>query len=1358
MPPKRKPASGGSAKSAKKSNTASAAPDEASVKKSGAAPTVQEILSDRLTQLANEYWAPGSEAKTKGVFKAEVVDQIFKDELTGDAKFVAHRVVLLEFSCYLENYLWPNFDAASSTHQFMMSMVLMLNVKFKEGVPAWECFEKRPADFAAFVGRVLKMSSDGANVMTTGEKTSYVMFLINCFQSLENAAVRGSFLKLVSLPLWHNLSPGRLALELKTYPNLRRHWDHLLAKGQQAADSQEVEVAFLPNLITDFLQLVEGCDVADTSMILYLERFLELLIDLLSQLPTRRFLNLVIIDMHVVERCSLAALCAKPEGKLFNQLLEMLVFYVRFEINDQTGKPLTSKDMSEKHYSKMSVLQRVCFKHFGETLRDFSLSSIGSISSRSVLAAHLSRLSEEDLGALCDRLRLKSEGSADASKELLREILVTNYETRESQLDSMNMLPLYPNEEVLWDADLVPLGHYSGETVLALPKLNLQFLTFHDYLLRSFNLYRLESAYEIREDMVDAIKRVAGRKEAGGKTVFTGWARMATPIEGCRVTEVKKPEIGEIKPAEVRAEISFNVSQYSGHIKKEWDEFREHDIVFLVTIASPSHDTSSGIAGYQALQQQRGNAKSAGRGEEDCSFPERYGVLSVRGAEVVELVDEAGVALNDAGGRPEMRQAGPAGDNRTLKVLLDPAQYQKDMADGADVYDSVNLIIRRSAKENNFKSVLETIRDLMNTSAVGEAVPAWLHDVFLGYGDPASASFGRVGGEHGTLDFKDTFLNADHARSCFADKEVVFVDEEGKALKDKHPPLPYRCTFEKQDGKEKVLFCPYTLPNPGPYPQDQPRRNGVRFTPVQTQAIRAGLNPGLTMVVGPPGTGKTDVAVQIISNLYANFPEQRTILVTHSNQALNDLFQKLIERDIDEGHMLRLGAGEKDLKTDKDFSKWGRVNYALARRLELLGEVERLAVSIGESKDNGVNCETAEHFDLNHFQSRVEKFELDISKAPKQPAFVGALFPFKDFFATSGTVIFGGEDYDKDLDMAQGCFRHVRKVFEELQSLRAFELLRSQGQRADYLLTKQAKIIAMTCTHAALVRSRLVKLGFKFENIVMEESAQILEIETFIPMLLQNFDSVEGCRLKRVVLIGDHHQLPPVVKNMAFQKYGHLDQSLFARFVRLGTPTIELNQQGRARSAMAALYSWRYKNLGDLPAIGTSEAYIAANAGLAHTFQLINVEDFQGKGEMTPTPHFFQNLGEAEYAVALFQYMRLLGYPANKITILSTYNGQKHLIRDILKQVDSCPVNCFCIRLIYFDFAALCTVPFLWLAGQGDNSGPIPGSAKRLHYLVVGSHAQHRAFERRSPSGRSYVSCKVGPVHIWPQVVVRKLL
>ena len=98
---------------------------------------------------------------------------------------------------------------------------------------------------------------------------------------------------------------------------------------------------------------------------------------------------------------------------------------------------------------------------------------------------------------------------------------------------------------------------------------------------------------------------------------------------------------------------------------------------------------------------------------------------------------------------------------------------------------------------------------------------------------------------------------------------------------------------------------------------------------------------------------------------------------------------------------------------------------------------------------------------------------------------------------------------------------------------------------------KEAKIIAMTCTHAALKRKELVELGFKFDNILMEESAQILEIETFIPLLLQNPEDGFN-RLKRWIMIGDHHQLPPVIKNQAFQKYSNMEQSLFTRFVRLG--------------------------------------------------------------------------------------------------------------------------------------------------------------------------------------------------------------
>lgn len=103
------------------------------------------------------------------------------------------------------------------------------------------------------------------------------------------------------------------------------------------------------------------------------------------------------------------------------------------------------------------------------------------------------------------------------------------------------------------------------------------------------------------------------------------------------------------------------------------------------------------------------------------------------------------------------------------------------------------------------------------------------------------------------------------------------------------------------------------------------------------------------------------------------------------------------------------------------------------------------------------------------------------------------------------------------------------------------------------------------------------------------------------------------------------------------------------------------------RPQLASLYSWQYNQLGNLPHCIEQPQYVHANRGLAHTFQFIDVQDFHGKGESEPSAHFTQNLGEAEYCVALFMYMRLMGYPADKISILSTYRGQKHLIRDIVQ-------------------------------------------------------------------------------------------
>nr|POF00453.1 intron-binding protein aquarius [Quercus suber] len=851
--------------------------------------------------------------------------------------------------------------------------------------------------------------------------------------------------------------------------------------------------------------------------------------------------------------------------KMGYQLLRELENSELASVSDigENKKFWTDDEVLQSHYDRFQSFQLLAFKKIPK-LRELALANIGAINKQADLSKKLSELSPMDLRDLvCHKLKLISEEDPWSERvDFLIEVMVSFFEKQQSQKEAINALPLYPNEQIMWDESLVPSINYSGEGCLALPKLNLQFLTLHDYLLRNFNLFRLESTYEIREDIQEAVPHLLAYINIEGETAFRGWSRMAVPIKEFKITEVKQPNIGEVKPSSVTADVTFTISSYKAQIRSEWNAFKEHDVLFLLLIRLSFGPLS---------------AEEAAK----ASVPQRLGLQYVRGCEIIEVRDEEGTLMNDFTGRIKRDEwKPPKGELRTVTVALDTAQYHMDFSNIAekgadDVYGTFNILMRRKPKENNFKAILESIRDLMNEYCI---VPDWLHNVFLGYGNPSAAQWTNMPDLLEIVDFKDTFLDADHLKDSFPDYQVCFINPDGRENLQPLPPFRIRLPKTQKGGshaltgnkisgvdsadgvnmEDTLIVEAYTPPDPGPYPQDQPKQNSVRFTPTQIGAIISGIQPGLTMVVGPPGTGKTDTAVQILNVLYHNCPSQRTLIITHSNQALIDLFEKIMQRDVPARYLLRLGQGEQELVTDLDFSRQGRVNAMLVRQLELLGEVERLARSLQLPEDVGYTCETAGYFWLLHVYSRWEQFLAACAENEDKPTFVKDCFPFKEFFSDTPHPIFMGESFEKDMRAAKGCFRHLKTMFQELEECRAFELLKSTADRANYLMTKQAKIVTMTCTHAALKRKDFLQLGFKYDNLLMEESAQILEIETFIPMLLQRQEDGYAW-LKRCILIGDHHQLPPVVKNMAFQKYSHMDQSLFTRFVRLGIPYIELN-------------------------------------------------------------------------------------------------------------------------------------------------------------------------------------------------------
>lgn len=195
-----------------------------------AVPTVEQISSDRITQLAKQYWTP---REGKKPFKPQIIDDIYRKEIKG-SKFSVKRVMLLEFSQYLENYLWTNFDSSKATVEHLMSIVVLVNEKFRQGVPPWESFKQHPEQFHGFFQRIMDMSLADEEILSIREQSVILVLLIHCFNSLEMDLIREQLQHLVSLPMWICLLPERLEQELKSVPKYRKYWNHIKKKEGQA--------------------------------------------------------------------------------------------------------------------------------------------------------------------------------------------------------------------------------------------------------------------------------------------------------------------------------------------------------------------------------------------------------------------------------------------------------------------------------------------------------------------------------------------------------------------------------------------------------------------------------------------------------------------------------------------------------------------------------------------------------------------------------------------------------------------------------------------------------------------------------------------------------------------------------------------------------------------------------------------------------------------------------------------------------------------------------------------------------------------------------------------------------------------
>ena len=494
-------------------------------------PTVEDLTGDsHLAKLARANWLTNTPPKVL----PDTVESIWTHLTSENLSYFS--LLLLEQLQALERYLWPGYSEDSPNHHVIL-LALLVDVKRQERLPVWPLFAEKADEFSSFFRRVLSLTIDRS--LATKIRSQLLKFVVGAFQSLDSGLVRKECAPLVSIGIWQNIHTD-LAREqqLAKSAQLQKAWRAAGKKYDNADTSGQARLQFerswLYALLLEFLDKLYEAEVSSDQKqenLVYCERFLELLCDLQSQLPTRRYVNTLLQDLNLLPAIRLSPLYDDgTDASLLREMYDLLFHYTYFPIDDHSGKQLSRQESDELHNSRIAKLQKAALRLHPDKLKILILANYGSLGQRDELIGHLETLTDAEIVELCQELRIRTSYSEKSllvqDRQFWIETLVFSIERKPLYYEQMQHdFPILPTEQRLYQPSLLRPEEYNGSRPLAIPKLNLQYLTVGDFLWRSFVLYRSEAFYEIRKHLEDTIKRLQPRRQ-GTTTRFDGFSRM----------------------------------------------------------------------------------------------------------------------------------------------------------------------------------------------------------------------------------------------------------------------------------------------------------------------------------------------------------------------------------------------------------------------------------------------------------------------------------------------------------------------------------------------------------------------------------------------------------------------------------------------------------------------------------------------------------------------------------------------------------------------------------------------------------------------------------------------------------------
>lgn len=234
---------------------------------------------------------------------------------------------------------------------------------------------------------------------------------------------------------------------------------------------------------------------------------------------------------------------------------------------------------------------------------------------------------------------------------------------------------------------------------------------------------------------------------------------------------------------------------------------------------------------------------------------------------------------------------------------------------------------------------------------------------------------------------------------------------------------------------------------------------------------------------------------------------------------------------------------------------------------------------------------------------------------------------------------------------------------EKDEKSRYVMMMKKKGEIVD-----SAEVVVCTCdtSGCSLLREK------HFNTVLVDEVSQSSEPETLVPV-------VHGS--ERLILVGDHKQLAPVIVSLPVKKAG-MERSIFERLVHQGETPILLDTQYRMHPAISeypseTFYSGKLRN-----GVSAKQRPVAKQLLFSNMERPCEFICVYGEEETSSDGTSYINMAEALYVLDLLRYLIQKGIKPSQIGVLTSYSGQrrlllKSLIKVEIDEVEVASVNTF---------------------------------------------------------------------------------